>query len=382
MADKPYSIATLLVHQGTDRDPYTGAATIPIYQSSTYHHVNGQAGEFDYARSGNPSRRQVEEAIALLEGGVRGFAYASGMAAIGSSLALLQCGDHLIAPEDLYGGTWRYLTTVLPTFGVNTSFVDTTDLTAIKAAIRPETRAIFLETPSNPLFKISDLRGIANLAKEHSVLTILDNTFMTPLLQRPLLLGIDVVIHSATKFLGGHSDLLAGLATTADQSLAQRLGHFQNSFGAVLAPFDSFLLARGIKTLKVRLEAAQNNAGELATRLAAHPAIAKVYYPGLKDYANRDLHFSQAEGPGAVLSFELRDARQVDELLQRVRLPIIAPSLGGVETIMTHCWSMSHAALPADLKMALGIGPGLFRLSAGIEETDDLWKDLESALGL
>jgi len=380
MADKTYRPATLLVHQGTDRDPYTGAAAIPIYQASTYHHPGGQAGEYDYARSGNPSRQQVEDTIALLEGGVRGFAYASGMAAIGSVLALLKSGDHLLAPEDLYGGSWRYLTTVLPQQGITVSFVDTTDLGKLEAAIAANTRAIFLETPSNPLFKITDLRGVAALARERQLLTLLDNTFMTPLLQRPLALGIDVVIHSATKFLGGHSDLLAGLVTTANPELARRLKHFQNAFGAVLAPFDSFLLARGIKTLKLRLEAAQANAQTLAERLAGHPAVARVYYPGLADFPGRARHFGQASGAGAVLSFELRSEAQVAPLLQKIQLPIIAPSLGGVETILTHCWSMSHAAIPAATKLALGIHQTLVRLAVGIEDVEDLWSDLDAAL--
>ena len=380
MSAKTYRPATLLVHQGMDRDPHTGASAIPIYQASTYHHPGGQAGEYDYARSGNPSRQQVEEAIALLEGGVRGFAYASGMAAIGSALALLKSGDHLIAPEDLYGGSWRYLNTVLPQQGITATFVDTADIGKVTTAITPQTRAIFLETPSNPLFKITDLRGVAELARERQLLTFLDNTFMTPLLQRPLELGIDVVIHSATKFLGGHSDLLAGLVTTADPELAKRLKHFQNAFGAVLAPFDSFLLARGLKTLKLRLQAAQDNARLLAERLVAHPAVERVIYPGLADFPGRDRHFAQATGPGAVLSFTLRDAGRVPALLQRIRLPIIAPSLGGVETILTHCWSMSHAAIPAGIKQELGIGPELLRLAVGIEDAEDLWEDLEQAL--
>jgi len=380
MSEKSYRPATLLVHQGSDRDPHTGASAIPIYQASTYHHPAGQPGQYDYARSGNPSRQQVEEAIALLEGGVRGFAYASGMAAIGSALALLQSGDHLIAPEDLYGGSWRYLNTVLPQQGISASFVDTTDLDRIAAAITPQTRAIFLETPSNPLFKITDLRGVAALARERQLLTFLDNTFMTPLLQQPLKLGIDVVIHSATKFLGGHSDLLAGVVTTADPELARRLKHFQNAFGAVLGPFDSFLLARGLKTLKVRLEAAQANAQVLAERLGTHPAVAQVYYPGLADFAGRERHFAQASGAGAVLSFALRNPDQVKTVLNRVRLPIIAPSLGGVETILTHCWSMSHAAIPPATQQALGVGPELLRLSAGIEDVEDLWTDLAGGL--
>jgi len=380
MPSKTYRPATLLVHQGIDRDPATGAAAIPIYQASTYHHAAGKPGEYDYARSGNPSRQQVEDAIALLEGGVRGFAYASGMAAIGSALSLLKSGDHLLASSDLYGGSWRYLTGVLPQQGIRVDFVDTTDPQAVEDAVTPATRALFLETPSNPLFNITDLRAMVEIARRRKLLTLLDNTFMTPLLQRPLELGIDVAIHSATKFLGGHSDLLAGVVTTADPELAKRLKYFQNAFGAVLAPFDAFLLARGMKTLKLRLEAAQAGAQLLAERLTEHPAVARVWYPGLASFAQRDQHFSQADGAGAVLSFELKQEDAVPELLEKVTLPIIAPSLGGVETILTHCWSMSHAAIPADDKQRLGISPALLRLSVGIEDPEDLWDDLEHGL--
>jgi len=381
MSELSLRTATLLVHQGTDRDPATGAAAIPIYNASTYHHPQGQPQTYDYSRSGNPSRQQVEDAIALLEGGVRGFAYASGMAAIAGALSLLKSGDHLLAPLDLYGGSYRYLTQILPQQGITVDFVDTTDLNQVEAALRPETRAIFLETPSNPLFTITDLRGIAALARERGILTILDNTFMTPLLQKPLALGIDVAVHSATKFLGGHSDLLAGLATTADPELAKGLKLYQNASGNVLSPFDSFLLARGIKTLGVRLAAAQRNAGILAERLLDHPAVAAVYYPGLPDFPARKRHEAQASGSGAVLSFELKSKDAVPPLLQKVRLPIIAPSLGGVETILTHCWSMSHAAIPAPVKERLGIRETLLRISAGIEDVEDLWEDLAQALG-
>ena len=297
MGNKDYKPATLVVHQGKDRDPFTGAATIPIYQASTYHHPDGRPGEYDYARSGNPSREQVEEAVALLEGGSHGFAYASGMAAIGSALALLKSGDHLIAPDDLYGGSFRYLTQLAPDLGIDVTFTDLCDLNRVREAITDRTRGILIETPSNPQFQVSDIRGIVAIAREREILTFLDNTFMTPLLQRPLELGVDVSIHSATKFLGGHSDILAGVNVTADPVLAKRMRRFQNGFGAVLAPFDSFLLARGLKTLKVRLEAAQQTAGELARRLAEHPAIARTIYPGLDDFAGRELHFSQASGP-------------------------------------------------------------------------------------
>lgn len=372
--------ATLLVHQGQDRDPATGAATVPIYQASTYHHPGGVGQEFDYARSGNPSRQQVEDAIALLEGGARGFAYASGMAAIGGALALLKSGDHLIAPDDLYGGTYRYLTMILPQQGIEVSLVDQTDPQAVKAALKPNSRALLLETPSNPLFKITDIRVMVEIARENNLLTLIDNTFMTPLLQRPFALGVDISIHSATKFLGGHSDLLAGLTAVADSDLAKRVKRFQNAFGPVLGPFDCFLLSRGIKTLKLRLEEGQMNATELARRLERHPAVKRVIYPGLESFVQRELHLSQASGAGAVLSFELAEESRVKPLLETVELPIIAPSLGGVETILTHCWSMSHAAIPAETKRTMGIGPGLLRISAGIEDVEDLWEDLERGL--
>ena len=380
MTTKNYRPATLLVHQGIDRDPTTGASTVPIYQASTYHHSDGTSGDYDYARSGNPSREQVEDAIALLEGGVRGFAYASGMAAIGSALALLKSGDHLLAATDLYGGSWRYLTQVLPEQGITVSFVDTCNPQAVEDAIAPQTRGLFLETPSNPLCRITDLRAMAEIAKRHNLLTFLDNTFMTPLLQKPFDYGIDISIHSATKFLGGHSDILAGLVTTADPDLAKRLKQFQNGFGAVLGPFDCFLLSRGIKTLKLRLETGQANAQALAERLSQHPQVKQVWFPGLPDFPQRELHFSQASGAGAVLSFELKDEATVKPLLEKVKLPIIAPSLGGVETILTHCWSMSHAVIPPADKQKVGITPAVLRISAGIEDVEDLWEDLEQGL--
>jgi len=380
MADKTYRIATQLVHQGQDRDPFTGASTVPIYQASTYHHPGGVPGEYDYARSGNPSRKQVEDAVALLEGARYGFGCASGMAAIGTALSLLMSGDHLVAPEDLYGGTYRYLTQLLPDLGVTVSYVDFTDLNRIEAAINERTKGIFIETPSNPSFLISDLRGIVSLAKERNLLTFLDNTFMTPLLQRPIEFGIDVVIHSATKFLGGHGDLLAGGVGTDEEQLAKRLRRFLNGFGAVLGPFDCFLLSRGLKTLKLRIETSQQSAQQLAERLQQHPAVARVLYPGLPEFAQKQLHFSQASGAGAVLSFELKDHNRVPALLGKIKLPIIAPSLGGVETILTHCWSMSHAAMPVAVKNRLEITEGLLRISVGIEDVEDLWEDLAQAL--
>jgi len=380
MTENGYRIGTTLVHQGIDRDPATGACVVPVYNASTYHHTGGKPGEFDYCRSGNPSRKQVEDAIALLEGGVRGFAYSSGMAAIAGALSLLKSGDHLIAPDDLYGGTHRYLSQILPEQGVSVSFVDQCSIQAVKDAIRPETRGIYLETPSNPLFKVCDIRALAALAQQKGFISFLDNTFMTPLLQRPLDLGIDISIHSATKFLGGHSDLMAGLTATRCEELGKKLYRYQNAFGCGLSPFDCFLLSRGIKTLKVRLEASQATAGELARRLENHPAVKRTIYPGLEGYPYKEQHFAQAAGAGALISFELADRELIRPLLQRMKLPIIAPSLGGVETILTHCWSMSHAAIPAEIKNRMGLPETLMRISVGLEDVEDLWEDLEQAL--
>jgi len=380
MSEKSYRTATRVVHQTRDRDPYTGASTVPIYQASTYHHEGGERGGYDYARSGNPSREQVEEAVAQLEGGSHGYATSSGMAATAGALSLLKSGDHLIAPADLYGGSYRYLSQLLPQQGIEVSFVDTCDPARVEAAIRPETAALFLETPSNPLCRITDLRAMVALAQQHGLLTILDNTFMTPLLQPAIPLGIDVVVHSATKFLGGHSDLLAGIIVTDRDDLARRLRTWHNAVGAVLAPFDCFLLSRGIKTLKIRLETAQAQARELTARLQGHPRVRAVHYPGLAGHPGRAIHEGQATGAGAVFAFELADEAAAHALMRTVKLPIIAPSLGGVETILTHCWSMSHAAMPVEVKTGLGIGPQLLRISTGIEDVEDLWEDLARGL--
>lgn len=381
MSKSNLRIATKLVHQGKDRDPFTGAATVPVYMASTYHHPKGKpASEFNYARSGNPSRQQVEDAIAILEEGVQGFAFASGMAAIDCCLSLIPANSHIIAPMDLYGGTYRILSAVLPQRAIEVTFVDTADLAAVENAIQQNTRAIFLETPANPLFTVTDIRAIVALAKPKGILTYLDNTFMTPYLQRPLPLGIDIVLHSATKFLAGHTDLVAGLATTANPELAADLRRLQNTLGGVLSPFDSFLLSRGIKTLKVRMDAEQHGAQLIAERLSSHPSVARVFYPGLPDHPGRALHFNQASGPGAVLSFELKDTQSVWRFLENLSLPIVAPSLGGVETIVTHCWSMSHMAIPGPVKEKIGIRETLLRVSVGIEDPEDLWDDLQHGL--
>ncbi len=372
---------TKILHTGVEVDTQTGAVSLPIFNASTYHQKSvDRPGEFDYIRSGNPTRQAAEKIIAALEGGNHGFAFASGMAAISSVLLLLSPGDHIIGPDDLYGGTHRVLTRLFPRFQVETTFVDMTDLEAVQKAVRPNTRAIFIETPSNPLFHITDLKEITRIARENRLLTIADNTFMTPYLQRPLEFGIDIVLHSATKFLGGHSDLLAGLVVVKDKALAKEIGFIQNAFGAVLSPHDSWLLMRGIKTLKVRLEQQQASAMEIASWLKNHPQVAAVYFPGLPEHPGHHLHSRQSGGPGGVLSVRLKSRELARHLMSRVRLFVVAVSLGAVESILTYPWTMSHAAIPTPRRREMGVDEDLLRLSVGLEAAEDLIKDLGQAL--
>ncbi|MFD2168732.1 trans-sulfuration enzyme family protein [Tumebacillus lipolyticus] len=375
------SFATRLLHTGNEIDRTTGASAVPIYQASTFHQEDvDQAQPYEYARSGNPTREALERTIATLEGGTRGFAFASGMAAISTALLLFSAGDHLIATDDIYGGTFRILTTVLNRLGIETTFVDVTDLENIRAAIRPNTKGLLLETPSNPLLQITDLAGAAKLAKEHGLLTIVDNTFQTPYLQRPLDHGIDVVVHSATKFLGGHSDVVAGLAVTKDQALGHRLKQLQNSFGAVLGPQDCFLLQRGIKTLKVRMDASCDGAELVARWLANREEVAKVYYPGLAAHKGHGVHLEQSSRSGAVLSFDLGTEERAKRLMRAVKLPLVAVSLGGVESILSYPATMSHSGMPKEERHKRGISDGLLRLSVGLEDPEDIIADLEQAL--
>jgi cystathionine beta-lyase len=375
------SPATRLTGGRAEVDPATGALGVPITMASTFHQADGTApGEWDYSRSGNPTRAAAEALLAELEGGGFGFCFASGMAATTAVLGLLSQGDHVVACRDVYGGTYRALTGVFARFGVETSFVDATDLDAAARAFRSNTRLLFLETPSNPLLRVTDLAAAAALGRERGALVVVDNTFMTPLLQRPLELGADVVVHSATKFLGGHSDLVAGAAVVADAGLAQQVAFLQNALGGVLSPHDAWLLLRGAKTLKVRVEAEQAGAAELARRLAAHPAVTAVHYPGLEDHPGAALHARQATGPGAVLSFDVGGAEAARRVLTGVQLPAVAVSLGGVESILSYPWTMSHAAMPEAHRLELGITAGLMRLSVGLEDVDELWADLAQAL--
>jgi cystathionine beta-lyase len=372
---------TRLLHCGPDRDPHTGASSVPIYQASTFAQQDPEHfGPYNYARSGNPTRHALEQSIAGLEGGTRGFAFASGMAAISSALLLFAPGDHLVVSDDVYGGTYRVLTTLFQQWGLEVSFVDMTDLDQVRTAITAKTRALFVETPSNPILKITDLRAMATLARERGLLTLIDNTFMTPYLQQPMAFGFDLVLHSATKFLGGHSDLVAGLAVTRDDALGGRLKKIQNSVGAILGPQDSWLLLRGMKTLAVRLEAQQRTASGIAERLLGLDGIRRVYYPGLPGHPGRQIHLAQAKGAGAVVSFELASESLAQGFMRALSLPLLAVSLGGVESIVSYPMTMSHAAMPRAERERRGITGALVRLSVGLEAEEDLMADITQAL--
>ena len=374
-------IGTRIIHNGHGIDPYTGALSIPIYQASTFAQESvDHFGKYDYARSGNPTREAVEESVALLENGSHGFAFASGMAAISSVLLLFSPGDHLVVCEDVYGGAFRVLTSLFPRLGIESTFVDATDPDNIAAAIRPNTRAIYLETPSNPLLKVTDLAAAVTLAKAKGLLTLVDNTFMTPYLQRPLDLGCDIVLHSGTKFLNGHSDVICGFAVVRDEELGKRIKFIQNAFGAVLGPQDSWLVLRGLKTLRVRMEESQKSAIAVAGWLDGQRRVTEVFYPGLSGHPGHAVHNRQAAGPGAVLSFKLESVELTRRLLEKLELAAFAVSLGGVESIISYPAMMSHAAMPAEERAARGVTDNLVRLSVGLEECEDLLADLDRVI--
>lgn len=375
------NLRTRIIHGGRDRDPFTGASSIPVYQASTYAQEDPlKAGDYDYSRSGNPTREALELAIAELEGGTQGFAYGSGMAAISSALMLFQPGDHLVVTHNIYGGSYRALTTLFKKWQLQISFVDAGDPDAVVAAIRPETRGLFVETPANPLMQITDLAAMVQIAQQHELLSMIDNTFMTPYLQRPIEFGFDVVLHSATKFIGGHSDVLAGLAVTRDEALGQRMRRILNTFGAVLGPQDCWITLRGLKTLAVRMDAQQAAAAKIADWLVSRSDIKQVFYPGLSTHPGAELHRRQASGAGAVVSFEVADGPTAVRFMKALKLSLVAVSLGGVESILTYPATMSHAAMPAPERQARGITDGLVRLSVGLEDPDDLIADLDQAL--
>lgn len=374
-------ITTQAVQIGLEWDTRTGSVSIPIYQTATFRHPGlGQSTGFDYTRSGNPTRQALEDGIARLDGGARGFAYSTGMAAITGLLMLFKAGDHFIVTEDLYGGTCRLFDKVFNQFGLSFTYVDTTDLAAVEAAIRPETRALFVETLTNPLLKYADLPALARLSKSRGLLLIADNTFLTPYLLRPLDLGADITVYSATKYLAGHNDTLGGLVVVKDPALAERVYFYQNSVGAVLAPQDSWLIIRGMKTLGVRLDRHQENAQKIALWLDSHPRIRKVYYPGLPQHPDHGLMKQQVKGFGAMIAFEVDKHELVEQVLLKTELISFAESLGGVETLMTFPEVQTHADIPPELRARLGINNVLLRLSVGIEDADDLIEDLRQAL--
>ncbi|BCD70342.1 cystathionine gamma-synthase/cystathionine beta-lyase [Helicobacter suis HS5] len=376
-------LQTQLIHGGISEDELTGAVSVPIYQTSTYRQNGvGRPKGYEYSRSGNPTRFALEELIADLEGGVKGFAFASGLAGIHAVFSLFQIGDHILISDDVYGGTFRLLDKVLLKFGLSYTSIDTSDISQIKQAIKPNSKALYLESPSNPLLKITDIKASTDLAKSHNLLTIVDNTFATPYFQNPLQLGADIVVHSATKYLGGHSDLIAGLVTTNQENLATEIGFYQNAIGGILSPQDSWLLQRGIKTLGVRMEEHQKNALRVAEFLTTHPQVQTTYYPGLPTHPNYQLAKTQMRGFSGVLSFTLKKEEKAIAFVQALKLFILGESLGGVESLVEIPAAMTHASIPKEKREAAGIKEGLVRLSIGIEHSEDLIEDLDQAFQL
>ena len=375
------NIETAFIHGGIYGDKNTGAVNVPIYQTSTYEQDGlGQDRGWEYSRTGNPTRAALEALIAELEHGKAGFAFGSGMAAITAVLSLFHSGDKIIISSNVYGGTFRVLNKVFNSFEISYSIEDTTNLQTLETKITPDVKAILIESPANPLLTITDIKGVADLAKKHNILSIVDNTFMTPYLQRPLELGVDIVVHSATKYLGGHSDVVSGLVVVNDEKLAERIAFIQNSTGGVLGPFDSFLLIRGIKTLGVRMDRHVSNAEKAVEFLQNHKAVKKVYYPGLKDAQGYEINKKQAKNGGAMISFELYENYDIKKFFSSLKLIALAESLGGVESLVCHPASMTHASIPYETRQKIGITDGLIRLSIGIENIDDLIDDLKQAI--
>ncbi|MED4069869.1 bifunctional cystathionine gamma-lyase/homocysteine desulfhydrase [Priestia endophytica] len=372
---------TKLIHGGISTDKETGAVSIPIYHSSTYKQEEpGEPKEYEYARTGNPTRFAVEELIKDLEEGERGFAFSSGMAAITSVVLLFQKGDHFLLSDDVYGGSFRVITKVLSRFGIEATFIDTSKVENIEPAIKKNTKAIFIETPTNPLLKITNIKEAAAIAKRHNLLTIVDNTFSTPYWQNPITLGADIVLHSATKYLGGHSDVVAGLAVVNNKKLGDALHFVQNSTGGILSPHDSWLLMRGIKTLGVRMEEHEQNAREIVDFLVQHKEVKNVYYPGLSSHPNHSIAVTQARGFGGMISFEVETEEKARALVKKTKYFTLAESLGAVESLISIPALMTHASIPKERREQLGITEGLIRISVGLEDKDDLIEDLKEAL--
>ncbi|MDR1713636.1 MAG: PLP-dependent aspartate aminotransferase family protein [Coriobacteriales bacterium] len=373
-----------LIHPPGDGDDIYGDVVVPIHLTTTYAQpAFAQPPRYDYSRGGNPTRQVVEDQIARLEGGCGGLAFATGMAAITAVLSLFEPGDELLIPNNIYGGTFRVLSRYFERFGLKHRFVDVADLAAVEAAfgaVSPSPKAIVFESPTNPLLAVADIAAVSDIAHGHQALAIVDNTFLSPYLQRPLELGADVSLHSATKFLGGHSDVLAGLVAVRDEALFHKLHFIQYSTGGTLSAFDSYLLSRGIKTLAVRLDRQVANAQRIAEWLEEQPQVSRVYYPGLPSHPGYEVHKRQAAGAGSLLSLELAPGRDPQRFAQALRLVTLAESLGAVESLICHPATMTHASIPAPLRAEMGINERLLRLSIGIEHPDDLLADLEQAL--
>lgn len=379
---KNYShIETSFIHGGISTDEHTGAVNVPIYQTSTYGQKNiGGDVKWEYSRTGNPTRAALESLIAELEGGDAGFAFGSGMAALTAVISLFKTGDKILISSNVYGGTYRVLDKIFTNFGITYQITDTTDLKAFEEAISPEVKAVIIETPANPLLTITDLEAIAKIAHKHNLVAIADNTFMTPYLQRPIEQGFDIVVHSATKYLGGHSDVVAGLVVTKNPEDSKRIAFIQNATGGVAGPFDSFLMIRGIKTLAVRMDRHTQNAQDIAEYLQLNTSVKTVYYPGLAGFNGHEIHLKQAKNGGAMISFELTEDHDIKKFFGSLKLITLAESLGGVESLVCHPASMTHASIPRDLRIKLGITDNLIRLSVGIENASDLISDLKQAI--
>ncbi|ERK28668.1 trans-sulfuration enzyme family protein [Clostridium intestinale] len=380
--DKCLSFETIAVHGKKGVDPLTGSLSFPIYQTATFKHngLNESTG-YDYSRLQNPTREEVEGTVAKLEGGKWGIAFSTGVAGITAIINLFKSGDHILVSDDLYGGTFRLFEEIYKPYGIEHDFIDTTCIEAVLSNLKENTKAIFLETPSNPMMKVTDVRKIVEIAKERDLKVIVDNTFLTPYYQKPLELGVDIVVHSGTKFLGGHNDALAGFVVTDSDEINDKIRFYQKSTGAVLAPFDSWLLLRGMKTLHLRMDKSQENAIKIANYLNNHHKVKEVFYVGLPDHKGYEISKSQATGFGAMISFNVYEEEQVAKILKNVEVITFAESLGGVETLITYPQTQTHAEIPEEIKNKLGITKTLLRLSIGIENVEDLIKDLEKALG-
>lgn len=373
--------ATKAIHVGQDPEQLTGAVTVPLFQTSTYaQHEIGRHTGFEYARTQNPTRFAWEENLAAMEGGVDAFAFGSGLAAIDAIMRLLSSGDHVIMAEDMYGGTFRLAERILRRFGLDFSYVDMRDVTNVANAIRPNTKMIYTETPTNPMMTITDIAAISSIARQASCHMVVDNTFATPYAQRPLELGASIVVHSATKYLGGHSDLVSGIVTTNDEAIAEQLGFIQNAAGAVPGPFDCWLLLRSAKTLAVRMERHSANAQAIAEFCAGHPAILATHYPGLISHPQHELAKRQMSVFGGMISIELGSKERAIQVTNKLKLFTLAESLGGVESLVCHPVSMTHGSIPQEQRERLGVTDGLIRLSCGIEDVEDLLQDLDAAL--